>query len=246
MKLNTKKIIAREFLMILVSTFLCIIAYYSGLFIDNHYDSYSQKKNEIKKYESQIDDYLIKFRKNTKVDSIYKLQMKFYSYYSNEVSLDSSDYGNYFFWKNIRKSIQDSTFNFSYANDEIISNIKSGNNENTALLREILGNQKLKRLGVWLEYNLEDYKYEFKYFALHNNYERYISNNEWKKYEEVRIKKRKIENELKNEENEYENEYLSDRYLKNVFIFCLSVFFILRYLFYIIMWCIKILNQKEH
>jgi hypothetical protein len=241
MKLTTKKIIAREFLMLLVSLFLCLLAYGLDLFLEKQNDESLQKKrNEVYKYESQIDTYLNAFRKNPKVDSLYKLQMEFYSNYHNAFNRNESESGNYFFWKNLRNSISDSTFNISYARDEVVSEIIRGENENTSKLKEILWNQKFKRTGNYFGYNLVEDKFEFRYFALNNMYEKYLSKDKWEKYENIRIKKREIENEIEIAENNYGYDYL-----ENVFILCIGLVFLLRYLVYSILWSIKILKQKN-
>ncbi len=220
---------------------ICLIAFIYASILENNYAIKEQKMmNDLEKYSSQIDSCLFEFRKNPKIDSLYKLQTTFYTNYLEAFDIDSSDNRNYFFWKNLRKSIKDSTFNFSYANDEIMSEIQAGNNEHTSKLKEILLVQKLRRLNTYLG-DLADIKFEFKYFALNNNYERYLSSDDWKKYEEIRWQERKIENDIDEKINYFD---YKDYYVLYSFTFCLSVLFILRYLFYFVTWCFKILKQN--
>ncbi len=244
MNLTTKKIIAREFIMILVSTIICLLAFSCGYILDNQYkDNLLKMEMEVENYESQIDNYINAFRKNPQVDSLYKSQMEFYNNYQKAFGFDSSDYGNYFFWINVRKSIKDSTFNFSYAKDEFVSRIGPFvKGDKTRKLWEILQDQKTKRLGGYQYLSAGDIKSEFKYFAIKNKFERFLSIKDWKKYEDIRLKKRNIENKIK---NNYDYKNLEGGYLEIAFTLCISLFFILRYLYYIILWSIKILKQKQ-
>lgn len=240
MKLNTKKVFAREILLIIFSSLLCVLAFWIGGFVDNVQDKKEEKLySEMLVCEKQIDNYHNKFFKIQQVDSIMKIQMIFYSEYSKFLNNDTLDQGNYFFWKNVRKSINDSTFHFTYAKDEMINLIRN-NNEINLILHE----NKRKRLNDETAYCFQnEIRNEFKLFALSNGYEKYISPYDWKTYQELREKK--IELGIKKEKEERRNHNIDESFLEFAFLFCISVFFLLRYFYYLVKWCIKIINSKE-
>jgi hypothetical protein len=149
------------------------------------------------------------------------------------------DNGNYFFWKNVRKSIADSTFNFTYAKDEIIQRFNNDHqSERNKNIRKVLYEQYyLKKSNFDI-----DWKLEFKLFALNNNYEKYLSPLEWKKYQETRERRVKL--------GDKDYLYSSVNYNKSDFIeialtMCIGILFLLRYLIYLIKWGIKIVKTKD-
>lgn len=248
MKLKTKKILAREILMIIISALICLLAFGFGLFL-NKVESKKWKKikDEIVICDNQTDNYYNNFSKNLKVDSILKIQLEFYSKYSELLHHDTLDQGNYFFWKNIRKSIQDSTFHFTYASDEIIELIISNYS-----IRNILDNNKKDRLNDEYAFcaTLNDCRNEFKLFALSNGYEKYISPYDWSKYQELREKKIKLQRYMEKVSDAFYDDsniyyYYEGSFLEYAFFFCIYILFLLRYFYYLVNWSIKTIKSKE-
>ena len=240
MNFKTKRIFARELLLVILSSVIYLLAFWFGMFLDNIEKKKNEKKaDEINAYDSQIDNYLLEFRKNPKVDSIYKLQINFYSDYCKLSSINKLDNGNYFFWKNVRKSIADSTFNFTYANDEIIQKFDNQHeSEHNKNIQNVLYTQHYLKKS---EYGI-DWKLEFKLFALNNNYEKYLSPLEWKNYQEIRERRVQL--------GETDYLYYSVNHNKSNFTeialtMCISILFLLRYLIYLIKWGIKIVKSKD-
>ena len=236
-KERIKKIIAREVLVIVVSFFICLIAFIVGLLLDN------QKKENIKELEKKCSDYdalinssIIKFRKDPEVDSIYKTQMMFYDNYVRAVGVDSESPGNYFFWINVRKSIADSTFHLTYASDDIIDKIQVWQ------IRDFL--RKLYGEIIPDKSHEEQYKDQFKRYALSNNYERLIPQAEWEKYESLRREELELVQKRDIERNNVSS--LQNKYLENAILMVFLTLFLFRYIFYIVLWSIKTVLPKKN
>lgn len=247
MNLKTKKLVARELLYLIVSIIISFSAFGIGLLKDNFENGIREKElSEIQRIESEYNYLLDGFRKDEKVDSIFNLQMRFHSYYVGIDKiyfndLDKIDKKNYFFWENVRKSISEKTFHFKYAKDELIEKWLlhySGDPYNTSALKSILWSSSIK-LNKEGKYDVIGYKEMFQDFALNNDFERYVSKTEWKKYQDLRE----------------EHYILDEKYSKNPphndeqFFFyainsCLGLLFFVRYVAYLLMWIFKTLKES--
>jgi hypothetical protein len=246
---KTKRIFAREILILITSLAVCIISYNIGGISDSRkYNAIKEKQTEKEYLSSKIDSSILYFRKNPKVDSLYKLQGKFsYNYILSFLNGDK-DMQNYNFWVDIRRSINDSTFNITYASDAIINCILSPETcqhvpENRNLLALLL-NQRNARKANYSQYDLDSLKNEFKLFALNNNFERYIAAETWHQYKTLREQYNIVISEKNNlEENRYRSK--GDLYLSYAVLTCLSIFYGLRCFIFIFLWAIRNVRQKE-
>jgi hypothetical protein len=233
MNSRIKKIIALEVLMIFLTLLICLLVYfYSLFFIENV--RVDKEKSDLKELDAigvLIDNNFVKFRKIKKVDSLFKLQASFYENYRIINGYEfNEEPSNYFFWVNVRKSISDSTFYFTYASDEIMDAFNQNNNESASELRYILyanGNRG------------EDFRSMFKRFALNNSFEKYINESDWKAYVAL-LTSYNVQLVKYNQEkiNNLNSKHIN--YWEYAFIFCVSILFVARYLIYVIIWCFKV------
>jgi hypothetical protein len=192
---------------------------------------------------------LDEFRKDEKVDSIFNLQMKFHSYYVGIDEfyfhdLDKIDKKNYFFWENVRKSISEKTFHFKYAKDGLIEKWLLDYQDDpykTGALRYILRSSSFI-LNKEIKYDVMGYKEMFQDFALNNDFERYVSKTEWKKYQDLREEHYGLEE--KYSETPPHND---EQFFFYAISSCLGLLFFVRYLAYLLMWIFRTLkeNPKE-
>ena len=193
---------------------------------------------------------LDEFRKDEKVDSIFNLQMKFHSYYVGIDErifndLDKIDKKNYFFWMNVRKSISEKTFHFKYAKDWLIEKwLENYENDfyKTSALRQILTSSSFI-LNNEIKYDVMGYKEMFQDFALNNDFERYVSKTEWKKYQDLREEHYSLDE--KYSETPYPHN--DEQFFFYAIISCLGLLFFVRYFGYLLMWISRTLkeNPKE-
>jgi hypothetical protein len=240
--MKLKNILARELLIIMISAIIVS----AGIFIDYIFEQRDNKNEyeynlQLNDYESQIDIYYSNFRKQPRVDSLIKLQMTFYNNYI-DVFQPNSKIRNYHFWIDVRRSIYDSTFNFTYASDPVIKTIVSPDYyyEKRKLCDDLMGmlrDHKMKRTGRYLVGDLDSVKNEFKLFALSIDFERYISKDVWKDYTILRKKHQQL---LESESGFQKNDPL--QYTYYALFFCLVFIFGLRYMYYLIKWSIRNLN----
>jgi len=232
MNLKTKKILAKELLFLIISMAICLSSYFLGIFIDDRErENYNKESVEIERIGTEWNILLEEFRKDARVDSIFKLQSEFHEIYTKSYSVEEIDKKNYFFWKNVRKSIDDKTFHFTYASDEIVESFDY-------YFRRILFLFDANETKDWSQMGKKEL---FLNFALNNNYEKYISKNDWKKYEDLREEHYSL---LKKHE---EIQYWSPRNSENFFIyafgFSLGVLFFLRYVVYLLIWIFRTLKE---
>jgi hypothetical protein len=234
MNSKLKRKVAEELLMILISLFICFSSFAFGLYLDNmKSNSIQEKENEINFLENKTDSFLLVFRKNIKVDSILKLQWEFHTKYKEIVRLDSNDSYNHFFWINVRNSIKDSTFNLTYASDEII--------EKAVDIKYFLSDLKNKRTSKGMSWDLDSVKNEFKYFAMNNNYERFLPEKSWNQYHKIRKNKYSLSLELISIRNS--RNYDAGHFFMFAAVFCFAFFFMVRYFIYLLKW--SIINLKK-
>jgi hypothetical protein len=246
--MNRKKILAKEVLFVILTLLITLLFYLFGVVKDyRNKHNYETMVSEFKSYDEECDSKLLEFRKNVKVDSLYKLQTKFFRDYEVEIlkpspqsillGIYSFDYDNYFFWNDIRKSINENTFNQTFSSDYAIERITKSYYSSYTCLWPILVHQA-KSHGLWLWNNhINDVKREFKLFALRNNFKRYIPIKSYNQYRLIRIKQKSLLEELFKYENVNYNS--SSDYFKFGIIFCFSILFGLRYIIYILKWSIK-------
>ncbi len=249
MNLKTKKLVARELLYLIVSIIIGFSAFGIGLLKDHFENRIREKElSEIQRIESEYNYLLDEFRKDEKVDSIFNLQMKFHSYYLSIYihyfgALDEIDTKNYFFWENVRKSISEKTFHFKYAKDEIIEKWLlnyEGYSYKHSDLRQILLSSSIM-LDKEPKYDVMGYKEMFQDFALNNDFERYVSKTEWKKYQDLREEHFSLDEKYsKTSPNN------DEQFLFYAIISCLGLLFFVRYLAYLLMWIFKTLRVSPN
>ncbi len=237
MNLKTKKIIAKELLFLIISIVICFSSYFLGVFIDDRErENYNKKSVEIEKIRTEWNILLEEFRKDNRVDSLFKLQSEFHRIYNESFSVEEIDKKNYFFWKNVRKSIYDKTFHFTYASDEIADQF---NPDLASIL--YLSNEKLKSTEE--SWTTKGRKEMFTDFALNNDYERFVSKEDWKKYENLRENHYNLSEE--NKRRGYSNN--DENFFFYALCFCIGSLFFVRYFAYLLMWILRTLkeNPKE-
>jgi len=151
---------------------------------------------------------------------------------------------NYFFWENVRKSISEKTFHFKYAKDGLIEKWLLDYQDDpykTGALRYILRSSSFI-LNKEIKYDVMGYKEMFQDFALNNDFERYVSKTEWKKYQDLREEHYGLEE--KYSETPPHND---EQFFFYAISSCLGLLFFVRYLAYLLMWIFRTLkeNPKE-
>lgn len=243
--MNGKKILAKEVLFVILTLLITLLFYLFGVVKDyRNKHNYETMVSEFKSYDEECDSKLLEFRKNVNVDSLYKLQTRFFTDYEVEIlkpspqsillGIFSFDYDNYFFWNDIRKSIRDNTFNQTFSSDYAINRIT---HKSTTSMWPILAHQARSHgLSLWTNH-IDDIKMEFKLFALRNNFKRYIPIKSYNHYRLIRNKQKSLLEELFKYENINYNS--SSDFFKFGIMFCFSILFGLRYIIYILKWSIK-------
>jgi hypothetical protein len=228
MNSKIKRKVAEELLMILISLFICFISLSYGFYLEK---VTQEKRNKINDLDIRTDSFLLAFRKNKQVDSLLKLQWEFHIIYSNLVRLDSNDTHNYFFWINVRNSIKDSTFNLTYASDEIIKNAND--------IKYFLDKLKVKRTATNLSWDVDSVRNEFKIFALSNDYERFLPKKSWQQYKEIRFTQFLLSSET------IHQDFNPLEYFLYAAFYCFVILFITRYFIYLFIWSIRTLKNKD-
>ncbi len=235
MNLKTKKLVARELLYLFATIIICFSSFLIGLFIDDKKnDAHNEESLEIERIETKWKILLEEFRKDNRVDSLFKLQREFHGVYTESFGFEEIDRRNYFFWKNVRKSIHDKTFHFTYASDEIVDQF------NSDLARILyLSNEELKSTEV--PWTIKGKKEMFSDFALNNDYERFISKVDWKNYEDLREHHYSLSE--KNKRSGFSNNY--ELFFLYALSFCLGLLFFMRYSAYLLMWIFRTLKETS-
>lgn len=249
--MNGKKILAKEVLFVILTLLITLLFYLFGVVKDYlNKQNYETKVSEFKSFDEDCNSILLEFRKNVKVDSLYKLQTKFFRDYEVEIlnpsphstllGIYSFDYDNYFFWNDLRKSINKNTFNQTFSSDYAIERITNSYYSSHTCLWPILVHQANSH-GFWLWGNRHnDIKKEFKLFAIRNDFKKYIPTKFYNNYQSIRTKQKSTFDELLKYKNvKYNSSY---NYFILGIILCFSMLFGLRYIIYITRWSIKTLG----
>ncbi len=241
MNLTLKKKIAREILVAIVSLGISGLAFLIGSLFDNSLSEKDRKTNEeLKILESQIDSTITSFRTIPIVDSLYKIQFEFSSNYAKAFSTDNSKFTNYWFWENVRRSIDVKTFNFTLANDEVVKLISNPSEDNSEsrraslyVLKNTLSENYCKRwncsFNCWMP--LDSIKHEFARLAHDVSFEKYLSNGAWEKYSRLRVRYSNLEQDKIHQNLSHNNYKLEWGGL--TFLICVIVLFGLRYFYYL-------------
>lgn len=231
MNTKVKKVIAKEFVILLAAAVIGAIGFFYGYVSKNNHWNELTKMNALNdSLNSEIDESITNFRKDPIVDSVYKIQMSFFNAYGKLPAKHGSDSSNFFFWKNVLSTISDSTFNFTYANDDAMNQI-----EGKYELRNTLEWHRMKF------YPSEDVYYKnkklFSSFVQNIQLYNFVSHDKWVSYEKLRIEQDRVNSEIPKLENE---EYTDS---DEGFILALGASFILlfgvRYLMYLVKWAIR-------
>lgn len=231
MNTKVKKVIARELVLLFVVTVIGAIGFFYGYVSKNNHWNELTKMNALNdSLNAEIDASITDFRKDPVVDSVYKIQMSFFNAYGKLPAKHGSDSSNFFFWKNVLSTISDSTFNFTYANDDAMNQI-----EGKYELRNTLEWHRMKF------YPSEDVYYKnkklFSSFVQNIQLYNFVSHDKWVSYEKLRIEQDRVNSEIPKLENE---EYTDS---DEGFILALGASFILlfgvRYLMYLVKWAIR-------
>jgi len=250
MNLRLKKLFAREILIVFISGAICLLAFSIGYYLDYRAEKKQNTLEEAyRKIEDSIQFNLLEFRKNPIVDALYKEQKDFHFNYGSALGLKGSDSFNYFFWINVRNSIKDSSFNLTYASDDVASAIlaHSQDSENYSTLASLYNNLNDQAQSRGQNYmNLQDpytLKLEFELFALNNNFEKYIVPVKWKRYHELRLRQLKLyyqKEQIKYLQSDYATSFPAVSAL-----LCLALLFGIRYLKYLFTWIFNVIQEKE-
>jgi hypothetical protein len=250
MKLITKKKIAREIMIIIATLVLIGIAFMIGRYLDDKANGEVQfVQSEIEKCYAEIDSTITEFRKISNVDALYKLQSSFSYHYTQGLDPLSQDQSNYSFWINVRKSIEDNTFNFTYASDEIVdlichnSELNEPQRSHFAKLSELLKSHCSEKRNQWCYLPCDSIKKEFAEFANDVRYEAYLPSETWEKYEKLRAKhisSQKSLAQLEKNLTDYEEIFVTYTFLT-----CILLLYGLRYLYYLLKWANSVLKARE-
>jgi hypothetical protein len=231
MNAKVKKVIAREFVILLVATVIGAIGFFYGYVSKNNHWNELTKMNALNdSLDAEIVESITDFRKDPVVDSVYKIQMTFFDGYKKIQSKYASDSSNFFFWKNILSTVADSTFNFTYANDDAMNQI-----EGKYELRNILEWHRMKF------YPSEDVYYKnkklFSSFVQNVQLYNFVSYDKWASYEKLRIEQDKVNSELP----KLEVKGYTDQGEGFIFGFGTSVILLfgVRYFVYLVRWAIR-------
>jgi hypothetical protein len=250
MKLTTKKKLAREILAIIATLALIGVAFIIGRYLEDKANGEVRfVQSEIEKCYAEIDSAITEFRKNSNVDMLYKLQSSFSHHYIQGADPLSQDQSNYSFWINVRKSIEDNTFNFTYASDEIVDLIYDSSELNEpqrthfSKLNELLHDHRRAKLNHQCYLPSDSIKKEFAEFADYVKYEAYLPSETWDKYETLRAKhiaSQEALAQLQMNLKDYEEIFVTYTFLA-----CILLLFGLRYLYFLLKWANSVLKARE-
>jgi hypothetical protein len=236
MNTKVKKVIARELVILFVAAVIGAIGFFFGYVSKNNHWNELTKMNSLNdSLNTEIDASITDFRKDPIVDSVYKIQMTFFDGYKKIPGKYASDSSNFFFWKNIISTVADSTFNFTYANDDVMNQME--------------GKYELRNILEWHRrkfYTSENYyvirKKLFSSFVQNIQLYNFVSNDKWVSYEKLRIEQDRVNSELP----KLEVKGYTDQGEGFIFGFGTSVILLfgVRYLLYLVRWVIATLKTS--
>jgi hypothetical protein len=231
MNTKVKKVIAKEFLILLVATVIGAIGFlYGYVATNNHWNELDKIKSLNDNLNREIESRITDFRKDPIVDSVYNIQISFFDDYEKISGKYGSDSSNFFFWRNILSTIADSTFDFTYANDNVMSNMW-GN----YVAREILAKHRNKIHDSEEFYPIK--KKLFSSFVQNIQLYNFISHDKWVSYEKLRVEQDRVKSEIPKLENE--NYTKPDEGFVFGFGASVILLFGVRYLVYLVKWAIR-------
>jgi hypothetical protein len=236
MNSRVKKIVARE----LVILFVAVIAGAGGFLYGYvskkiHFSKLTEMTALNDSLDTEIVARITDFRKDPIVDSVYKIQMSFFDAYRKIPGKYASDSSNFYFWRNILFTVSDSTFNFTYANDNVMSEIWPN-----YVAREILARHCNKFHDSEEFYPIK--KKLFSSFVQNVQLYNFVSHEKWVSYEKLRIEQDRVNSEIpKLEMAGYTSS--SDGFFIVMGISSVLLFGV-RYLFYLVRWVIVTLKSS--
>jgi hypothetical protein len=236
MNSRVKKIVARE----LVILFVAVIAGAGGFLYGYvskkiHFSKLTEMTALNDSLDTEIVARITDFRKDPIVDSVYKIQMSFFDAYRKIPGKYASDSSNFYFWRNILFTVSDSTFNFTYANDNVMSEIWPN-----YVAREILARHFNKFHDSEEFYPIK--KKLFSSFVQNVQLYNFVSHEKWVSYEKLRIEQDRVNSEIpKLEMAGYTSS--SDGFFIVMGISSVLLFGV-RYLFYLVRWVIATLKSS--
>ena len=232
MNTKVKKVIAKEFVILLAAAVIGAIGFFYGYVSKNNHWNELTKMNALNdSLNSEIDESITNFRKDPIVDSVYKIQMSFFNAYGKLPAKYGSDSSNFFFWKNVLSTISDSTFNFTYADDNVMFQLYQNSESYFILFRH------RNKFHAFEEFRSPVNKKFFSSFVQNVQLYNFVSSDKWTSYERLRFEQDRVNSEIPKLENE---EYTDS---DEGFILALGASFILlfgvRYLVYLVRWAIR-------
>ena len=161
--------------------------------------------------------------------------MSFFDAYRKIPGKYASDSSNFYFWRNILFTVSDSTFNFTYANDNVMSEIWQN-----YVAREILARHRSKFHDSEEFYPIK--KKLFSSFVQNVQLYNFVSHDKWMSYERLRIEQDRVNSDLiKLKLAGYTSP--SDGFFVVIGISSVLLFGV-RYLFYLVRWVIATLKSS--
>lgn len=232
MNTKVKKVIAREFVILLVATVIGAIGFlYGYVSKKNHWNDLTIMNSLNDSLDAEIVASITDFRKDPIVDSVYKIQMSFFDAYRKIPGKYGSDSSNFFFWKNVLSTISDSTFNFTYADDNVMFQLYQNSESYFILFRH------RNKFHAFEEFRSPVNKKFFSSFVQNVQLYNFVSSDKWTSYERLRIEQDRVNSEIP----KLENEEYTDQGEGFIFSFGTSVIvlFGVRYLVYVVRWAIR-------
>lgn len=232
MNSRVKKIVARE----LVILFVAVIAGAGGFFYGYvskkiHFSKLTEMTALNDSLDAEIVARITDFRKDPIVDSAYKIQISFFDAYQKIPGKYASDSSNFYFWKNILSTVSDSTFNFTYANDNVMNQMWQNSEAKFILYRH--GN----KFHAFEVFSYSIMKKLFSSFVQDIQLYNFVSRDKWTSYEKLRIEQDRVNSELP----KLEVKGYTDQGEGFIFGFGTSVILLfgVRYLVYLVRWAIR-------
>jgi hypothetical protein len=237
MNTKVKKVIARELVLLFVAAIIGAIGFFYGYVSKNNHRNELTKMNSLNdSLNAEIDASITDFRKDPFVDSVYKIQMSFFNAYGKLPAKHGSDTSNFFFWKNVLSTISDSTFNFTYANDNVMFQLYQNSESYFILFRH------RNKFHAFEEFRSPVNKKFFSSFVQNVQLYNFVSSDKWTSYERLRIEQDKVNSEIpKLELAGYTSS--SDGFFIVMGISSVLLFGV-RYLFYLVRWVIATLKSS--
>lgn len=162
--------------------------------------------------------------------------MSFFDAYRKIPSKYASDSSNFYFWRNILFTVSDSTFNFTYANDNVMDQMWQNSEAKSILYRH--GN----KFHAFEVFSYSIMKKLFSSFVQDIQLYNFVSSDKWTLYEKLRIEQDRVNSELpKLELAGYTSP--SDGFFVVMGFSCVLLFGV-RYLFYLVGWVIATLKSS--